>query len=81
MSYELPVNLIEEGTNVYVALGYITVKCGRICGARITYENFSGSPNVKLEYKILWFGADDQSKLAEWFDRRYVFLTSNEAFA
>ena len=73
--------IIEPGTKVYVSLGYLTVKAGKVVGRRITEILDPGGKMIpNIEYAIVWFGAGDRKVDMEFFSERYVHLTPEDAF-
>ena len=68
----------KYGERVYVNLGYITVKSGKVVGARST---LTGHEEGLVEYLIEWFGGKGERRSdQEWFQDRYVHTTAEEAF-
>lgn len=68
----------KYGERVYVNLGYITVKSGKVVGARST---ITGNDKGVVEYLIEWFGGRGERECEqEWFHDRDVHTTAEEAF-
>jgi hypothetical protein len=69
--------ILPVGTNVFVKLGYLTVKNGRIVGERITKIN--GQDDV-TEYYVHWYGDGDRPHSEEWFKSVDISDTPEAAF-
>ena len=74
---KLELDALELGALVYVNLGFITVKHGKVVGQRITVDH-NNKPSI--EYNVYWFGAGDRPSETEWFPSRQVHITPDAAF-
>lgn len=69
----------ERGTHVYVSIGNLTVKAGKVVAHRITQYGHSPTA-LAIEYSVAWFGPEDRGANQEWIASRDVHLSPDSAF-
>ncbi|MDO8416256.1 MAG: hypothetical protein Q7S87_08610 [Agitococcus sp.] len=74
---KIEIDAIARTTNVFVNIGLLTVKQGRVVAHRLT---IGLTEKPQIEYLVHWFGQGDRKTPEEWFPPRDVHLAADAAF-